>query len=677
MAPKKVINDDKPKKSKKKDEKLSINKKEDLGDCTICCSKFNRSINSKSICPHCQVEICKKCIQTYLLGSLKDPHCMNCKNYWSQEILQNLTSKSFRTGEYKAHRQTILLDREKGYLQLAVPYVEETRKSRLYWKLEGYHLSASTFFNEMSYNFICFYDKMKSIIEKNKFILKDDDELEDEERRNLNLFKKYMPHLIKIYNMIGTSEDIHKIIDNSKDKISNLHKCYSKELKNEFPYMNYLEYKYKDYKFNSSFNKKDKEYKYQFKCQNGECRGFLNDEWICGVCSYLTCKHCLTAMGEIKNMEKPNEERSYLKKIHGCKPEDIETANLLKKDSKPCPKCHTLIYRIDGCLQMFCTFCKTAFDWKTGEIVTKGIHNPHFFQWKNGQMKDFGHQNGEEGEEYMECCEDNGFVNINTVDEKRFLFDCKFDFVKKYYKKETVTKKIMKVLFDYILGLRNHYHDLIDEYRIETVNNIHENKNLMKLRIDYLIGDISETEWKARILIEENKTLRISEIRQLIDLMVFATGESLLKLRTFLTTNDKYDEHMYLENYLLFLVENFNLYIYIEQQFEKLQKFYNVIMPYFAKDFMEFINKIDIPHDVISMKDEEKREWLKSIIVIGKDVWSIIGPSNYYYNQYESRLKKDFPKKLRKKNKSVIDIPDPVINEEDKTVNDEVGEKII
>jgi tetrahydromethanopterin S-methyltransferase subunit G len=102
-------------------------------------------------------------------------------------------------------------------------------------------------------------------------------------------------------------------------------------------------------------------------CPSEDCRGFLSKDWKCGLCKVESCSKCHV----IKNV---GEE-------HTCNPDDVATATLLNKDTKPCPKCHTGIFKIDGCDQMWCTQCHTAFSWRTGDIETR-IHNPHFYEWQ-------------------------------------------------------------------------------------------------------------------------------------------------------------------------------------------------------------------------------------------------------------------------------------------------------
>lgn len=111
-------------------------------------------------------------------------------------------------------------------------------------------------------------------------------------------------------------------------------------------------------------------------CPQGECRGFLSTMWKCGTCATWTCPECHEVKGEFQDSP------------HTCDPNNVETAKLLAKDTNPYPKCATGIFKIEGCDQMWCTQCHTAFSWRTGRVETQ-IHNPHFYEWQrrnnNGQ----------------------------------------------------------------------------------------------------------------------------------------------------------------------------------------------------------------------------------------------------------------------------------------------------
>ena len=108
-------------------------------------------------------------------------------------------------------------------------------------------------------------------------------------------------------------------------------------------------------------------------CPDTECRGFLSTQWKCGLCQKWSCPHC----HEIKGLERDV--------AHECNPETVATVSLLANDTKPCPSCHTQIFRVSGCDDMFCTNCHTGFNWRTGR-AQQTLHNPHYFEWlrRNG-----------------------------------------------------------------------------------------------------------------------------------------------------------------------------------------------------------------------------------------------------------------------------------------------------
>jgi len=72
-------------------------------------------------------------------------------------------------------------------------------------------------------------------------------------------------------------------------------------------------------------------------CPDENCRGFLSTQWKCGICNQWTCPDCHVIKGDTRDAE------------HTCDPDTLATARLLDSDTKPCPKCRTGIFKINGC----------------------------------------------------------------------------------------------------------------------------------------------------------------------------------------------------------------------------------------------------------------------------------------------------------------------------------------
>jgi len=105
-------------------------------------------------------------------------------------------------------------------------------------------------------------------------------------------------------------------------------------------------------------------------CPKVGCYGVISNNFgVCPDCDSISCNVC----EEIKNS------------THICNPQTIATLALLKKDSKPCPSCHSLIFKISGCFMMYCTVCKTGFDWNTEQKIEidSWFHNPHMERQNN------------------------------------------------------------------------------------------------------------------------------------------------------------------------------------------------------------------------------------------------------------------------------------------------------
>jgi len=113
-------------------------------------------------------------------------------------------------------------------------------------------------------------------------------------------------------------------------------------------------------------------------CPAAGCNGFLSTQWRCKVCDIQVCATC----HEIKGMIPKGIKPTHAFPDHVCDPGNIATAQMLKKDSKNCPSCGVTIHKTEGCNQMWCTNCNTAFSWRTGKRINGVIHNPHFFEWQ-------------------------------------------------------------------------------------------------------------------------------------------------------------------------------------------------------------------------------------------------------------------------------------------------------
>ena len=115
---------------------------------------------------------------------------------------------------------------------------------------------------------------------------------------------------------------------------------------------------------------KEERKKFIMPCPGDNCKGYLSTQYKCELCKLFTCPDCFEIIGYTKE------------DAHECKDDNIKSAELIKKETKGCPKCGVRIFKISGCDQMWCTECKVAFSWNTGKIVINGaIHNPHFYQY--------------------------------------------------------------------------------------------------------------------------------------------------------------------------------------------------------------------------------------------------------------------------------------------------------
>lgn len=286
-------------------------------ECYVCCEKLNKSTRKLITCS-CNFVQCNSCVEKYLLSLTFLPHCMNCRKEWDVEFLSTHLTKHFLFKKYKLHRETMLFERERSMFPETMPFVERERQRE----------ELSEKINEFNKEWRIIRDKKHSLSDNITF-----SELSVEDK--INYYRKKKDFEIeeqKIMCEISFLQKCIQIYDNRENNIVEARKFIRA-------------------------------------CPVNDCRGFLSTQWKCGLCNTWTCPQCHEVIGLDKGAN------------HTCLEENLKTAELLAKDSRPCPKCATLIFRISGCPVMFCTQCHTGFDWNTGRTHNGPIHNPHYFDY--------------------------------------------------------------------------------------------------------------------------------------------------------------------------------------------------------------------------------------------------------------------------------------------------------
>jgi hypothetical protein len=226
------------------------------------------------------------------------------------------------------------------------------------------------------------------------------------------------------------------------------------------------------------------------KCPMDDCRGFLGKNWKCGICETQICKECNESKGE----------------EHVCDPNNVETMKLLKSDSKPCPACGTLITKIDGCDQMWCTQpnCHTAFSWRSGKKVFGVIHNPHFIQ--------FAANNGvaERNPQDLPC---GGLPDVYNF----------FNRVRRFVSMVDPTNNKLQERFSQPIQFVRHMTH-IEEARYRVTDVVNTNTDL---RVRYLLNEIDDTHF-AKLIIQRETACKKKKAFHDIIVMIIHTSTDII-----------------------------------------------------------------------------------------------------------------------------------------------------
>lgn len=248
--------------------------------------------------------------------------------------------------------------------------------------------------------------------------------------------------------------------------------------------------------------------KFVMQCQNSGCRGMLSTQYKCEICTKHTCSKCYLAIeGE--------------KSDHVCKQEDMDTVEELRKNTRPCPSCGLRISKIDGCDQMWCIECKTAFSWSKGTVEKGVVHNPHYYQWmrQNGGVP----RNLNEHNEGCGNIFTNGSRRMNTIvgdclDSKRYYFKyCEYSSNasnKLYIESKTMIENTEKIQEDirsfgkYFSGFHRYITHMEYTEMRPLVNNIRLREQNHEPLYRYILNMINKEELAEELIKTDNLNMK-------------------------------------------------------------------------------------------------------------------------------------------------------------------------
>ena len=434
--------------------------------CTVCRDRYTASIRKKISCKFCQASACSKCIEQYLLTRHEDAHCLHCRVNYNDTSLLDICTKTYLQHTYFKHRQEVLINRERANLPALQERALQVKRQR-----------------ELDHQIAAVHQEMREI-------------KADRDRKlgeYTTLYREY-------YHQHRDDKARYLQVNGLMDRIDELREAIhlKKQLIHE------LTWGVRRAHNVVADEKEEEKKKFIRRCTRDGCQGFLSTAWKCGLCEWYSCCHCFLVKGKEHDAE------------HECKKEDVLTAELIKKDCKPCPKCGEFIQKSSGCSQMYCISCNTPWDWNTGKIVTSGpIHNPHYYEW----MKRTG-----------------GAVPRNPADVPCGGFPTGWELV-------GVPRGIKREIGMLFTEFHRMCMELQDISARQFRSHI-EQAPLNDLNIRFLLGELEEKKWGQQLAVLEKKRKRDAEIQEVLGAFRMVAVELINRIQHFQDSHIRRFDHL-------------------------------------------------------------------------------------------------------------------------------------
>lgn len=415
--------------------------------CGICSDRFTAIIRKKTTCKFCHASTCSKCVEQYLLTRHEDAHCLHCRVNYNDATLHDICTRTYLQQTYFKHRQEVLINRERANLPLLQEQALREKRQRERWVQEG-------------------------VINKRIAELKQKRDLIQSEHHKLYVLTygaqrvqgdAQKERLIVLQEYMDQMEELQVRIREEKRLLYDIRYAY-------------LAGAGAAAGATGDDKKEEEKKKFVRRCTRDGCQGFLSTAWKCGLCEWHSCSKCFAVKGHAHDAP------------HECKKEDVDTAELIKKDCKACPKCGEFIEKSSGCDQMFCISCQTPFSWITGKIVISGpIHNPHYYEW----MRRTG-----------------GAVPRNPADVPCGGFPGGWELVRF---PRGMKRNIANIFYEFHRVCVELQEMSTRQYRTHI-----DQAPLNQLNVKFLLGELDEKKWGRLLAVHEKKRKRDAEIQEVL-----------------------------------------------------------------------------------------------------------------------------------------------------------------
>ena len=348
--------------------------------------------------------------------------------------------------------------------------------------------------------------------------------------------------------------------------------------------------------------------KFIMPCPGDNCKGYLSTQYKCEVCKLYTCPDCYEIIGYTKEDQ------------HTCVEANLQSAALIKKETKGCPQCGVRIFKISGCDQMWCTECKVAFNWNTGKLIYGGqVHNPHYYQYMRDQNNG-GSAPRNPGD--VLCGGLVTYYQLNTF----------IRYINSYNKPEWLnTLKTDKIIFKFIeeyniLSVRNFTDIMMNLHRVinhitninlistrEKVRNLDNND---ELTVQYILNRKTKEELSSNILKNDTARKKHTELLNIYELL------SVVGIEKFNNLSQTYNNPDFVKDNGSLKIDNLIIILY---SIISLITEYNTLIEYCNKQSVEI-----------------SRTYNQSVTLIK------YFPHNYQYETHSGKFKEEDLKKIFK-----------------------------